>query len=207
MENSIKFRLKVKRGHRYEVTYSKLLSTETYPNDQVQRTIKETESIKIEISQALGKQLIRLNEKLLLHLKYSNFSKINPVLVELNQHLQRIIRDNNLKELFPYLERTFVIARKNKKERYSRKLKIDGVTYKTKIGRTIEKNRTGFPLSRYEWEGEPRKVDQIPRDIFDRIWEILDLENKPARFFRTPRSATGVYYYQLWKSYFDSIKI
>ena len=101
-----------------------MLSTETYPNDQVQRTIKETESIKIEISQALGKQLIRLNEELLLHLKYSNFSKINPVLVELNQHLQRIIRDNNLKELFPYLERTFVIARKNKRKDTHENLKL-----------------------------------------------------------------------------------
>lgn len=207
LEQPLKFRLKIKKRHQYEMAVSKLINTELFPNDQVMRTIKETETIKFEISQALGKQLVRLSEELFLHLRYRNFNQIDEKVSDLNNHLKKIITDHQLTDLIPYLEQTFVVANKSRKERYSRKLVIDGVTYKTKIGRTIEKNSSGLNLGRYEWEAEPKGTNQIPSDIFESIWELLDLHQKPARFFSRSRSTTGVYYHRLWKSYFDRIRI
>ena len=80
------------------------------------RTIKETESIKFEISQALGKQLVQLSEELFLHLRYRNFNQIDEKVSDLNNHLKKIITDHQLTDLIPYLEQTFVVANKVEKK-------------------------------------------------------------------------------------------
>ena len=95
-------------------------------------------------------------------MRYRNFDQIDEKVNDLNRHLKKIIRDHQLAELFPYLEQSFIVSNKSRKERYSRKLVIDGVTYKTKIGRTIEKNSSGFNLGRYEWERRAQRHKSNP---------------------------------------------